>query len=191
MLPAVSLGLDNVNATLSAWRQNGRHPFSARVVSTEGHEWLAAVHAHPLETQTLWIVILAPVADFAPEWPWIALGIATALAALLALAALVARREAQRIAAPLQALAALAAPCRFKQLSGSASASIGAVMFGNGRESAEKLLKQADLAMYRSKAQGRNCLHFFVAGMAAAEGHLRPHRCRLTGMAHPRNALTP
>ena len=346
LLPANSLGLNNVNATLSAWRQNGRKGFPARVVSAGGRDWLAAVHAHQVETQTLWILILAPVADFAPEWPWIAFGTAAALAALLALAGLIARREAERIAAPLEALAALgkrigtldfsvpagpdtriteiqqlgatletmratlasnqaaidaqaerlqtqveelraaeqrihslayydpltglpnrrlmldrlehalsaterrdshgalllldldnfkalndslghdhgdallcevgrrlahsvrkcdtvarfggdefvviledlsaelaaatrqageighkilaalAAPCRFKQFSGSASASMGAVVFGSGAESAEALLKQADLAMYRSKAQGRNCLHFFAADMA-------------------------
>ncbi|MCK6410762.1 MAG: diguanylate cyclase, partial [Thauera sp.] len=70
-------------------------------------DWLAAVHAYPVEAQTLWIVILAPAADFAPEWPWIALGTAAALATLLALASLIARREARRIATPLETLATL------------------------------------------------------------------------------------
>lgn len=350
MLPAVSLGMHSIDAALSAWRQGGRKEFSARVVAAGGRDWLAAAHAYPVETQTLWILILAPAADFTPEWPWIALGTATALAALLALASLIARREARRIATPLETLAtlgkrigtldfstpvradtriaeihelgdaletmratlarnqlaideqaerlktqveelraaeqrihalayydpltglpnrrlmldrlahalsaserrdrrgalllldldnfktlndslghdhgdellcevgrrlahnvrkcdtvarlggdefvviledlsrdlaaasrqadeighkilaALSAPCRFKLFSGSTSASIGAVMFGRGGDSAETLLKQADLAMYRSKARGRNCLHFFTADMAAGHG---------------------
>jgi len=350
MLPAVSLGMHHIDAALSAWRQGGRKELSARVVTAGGRDWLAAVHAYPVEAQTLWIVILAPAADFAPEWPWIALGTAAALATLLALASLIARREARRIATPLETLAtlgkrigtldfstpvsadtriaeirelgdaletmratlarnqlaideqaerlktqveelraaeqrihalayydpltglpnrrlmldrlahalsaserrdsrgalllldldnfktlndslghdhgdellcevgrrlahnvrkcdtvarlggdefiviledlsrdlaaarrqadeighkilaALSAPCRFKLFAGSTSASIGAVMFGRGGDSAETLLKQADLAMYRSKARGRNCLHFFTADMAAGHG---------------------
>ena len=46
--------------------------------------------------------------------------------------------------------------------------SIGATVFSNHKQSIEQLLKQADLAMYRVKASGRNDLHFFDPSMQAA-----------------------
>lgn len=46
--------------------------------------------------------------------------------------------------------------------------SIGVVMFGAGEHSVDQLLRQADLAMYRAKAEGRNTLRFFDPAMQAA-----------------------
>jgi EAL domain-containing protein (putative c-di-GMP-specific phosphodiesterase class I) len=48
------------------------------------------------------------------------------------------------------------------------TASIGATLFSDHRESIEQLLKQADLAMYRVKAMGRNAMRFFDPSMQAA-----------------------
>jgi diguanylate cyclase (GGDEF)-like protein/PAS domain S-box-containing protein len=48
-----------------------------------------------------------------------------------------------------------------------ATASIGATLFCGEETSIEDLLKQADLAMYKSKDTGRNTLHFFDADMEA------------------------
>lgn len=45
------------------------------------------------------------------------------------------------------------------------SASIGATLFRGHETSIDDLLKQADLAMYKSKATGRNALHFFDPAM--------------------------
>lgn len=41
------------------------------------------------------------------------------------------------------------------------TASIGAALFGESGENMEELLKQADIAMFRAKAEGRNTLRFF------------------------------
>jgi diguanylate cyclase (GGDEF)-like protein/PAS domain S-box-containing protein len=41
------------------------------------------------------------------------------------------------------------------------TASIGVTLFGDQKSSLDDLLKQADLAMYRAKASGRNALRFF------------------------------
>lgn len=46
--------------------------------------------------------------------------------------------------------------------------SIGVALFGHERESVEELLKRADLAMYQSKAVGRNTLSFFDPVVQAA-----------------------
>jgi len=48
------------------------------------------------------------------------------------------------------------------------TASIGATMFQGAPESADELLKRADLAMYRAKAKGRNKLCFFDPAMESA-----------------------
>ncbi len=45
------------------------------------------------------------------------------------------------------------------------TASIGATLFGGNETSIDDLLKQADLAMYKSKAMGRNALRFFDPAM--------------------------
>ncbi|CAA7616567.1 EAL domain-containing protein [Magnetospirillum sp. UT-4] len=47
------------------------------------------------------------------------------------------------------------------------SASIGITLFPDDAGDAEALLKNADLAMFRSKAEGRNGYHFYVAEMDA------------------------
>jgi diguanylate cyclase (GGDEF)-like protein/PAS domain S-box-containing protein len=45
------------------------------------------------------------------------------------------------------------------------SASIGATLFRGHQASVDDLMKQADLAMYKSKARGRNVFHFFDPDM--------------------------
>ena len=47
------------------------------------------------------------------------------------------------------------------------SASIGVTLFHAGQVRADELLRQAELAMYRSKASGRNTVRFFEAAMQA------------------------
>lgn len=48
------------------------------------------------------------------------------------------------------------------------SASIGVALFGDAGTTVTELLKQADMAMYRAKASGRNTLCFFDPGMQSA-----------------------
>ncbi|MBI5660101.1 MAG: EAL domain-containing protein [Nitrosomonadales bacterium] len=48
------------------------------------------------------------------------------------------------------------------------TASIGVSLFGEHGATVEELLKHADLAMYHSKTEGRNTLHFFDPAMQAA-----------------------
>jgi diguanylate cyclase (GGDEF)-like protein/PAS domain S-box-containing protein len=68
------------------------------------------------------------------------------------------------------------------------SASLGAVLFADGRESAEALLAQADTAMYQAKSGSRDSYRFFDAEMArsAAQRATLLHDLRL---ALPRGEL--
>ncbi|MGK5079705.1 putative bifunctional diguanylate cyclase/phosphodiesterase [Janthinobacterium sp. HLX7-2] len=57
---------------------------------------------------------------------------------------------------------------RLNQLTHRSTSSIGATLFMGNLTSIDDLLKQADLAMYKSKAVGRNALRFFDPAMEVA-----------------------
>src|SRR5476651_79037 len=74
----------------------------------------------------------------------------------------------------------LSLPYRLNQVSHRSTSSIGATLFLGNLSTIDDLLKQADLAMYKSKAVGRNALRFFDPAMevtmlerAALESDLR------------------
>jgi diguanylate cyclase (GGDEF)-like protein/PAS domain S-box-containing protein len=77
-------------------------------------------------------------------------------------------------------LEALAQPYQIDDYLYHGSASIGVALFANNQDSIDDLLKRADLAMYQSKAVGRNALSFFdpvmqavVTARAALQADLR------------------
>jgi diguanylate cyclase (GGDEF)-like protein/PAS domain S-box-containing protein len=77
-------------------------------------------------------------------------------------------------------LAALNEPYMLQDSPQHSTPSIGVTLFSDQQSSLEELLKQADLAMYRAKASGRNALRFFdpemqavVAARVAMETDLR------------------
>lgn len=65
-------------------------------------------------------------------------------------------------------LAALAHPYRIKDSVLHSTVSIGVTLLGPEAVSVESLIKQAELAMYESKASGRNCQRFFDRQMQTA-----------------------
>ncbi len=54
---------------------------------------------------------------------------------------------------------------QFKEHEILATVSIGVALAPEDGNSAERLLKSADLALYKSKADGRNCIRFFLPEM--------------------------
>lgn len=74
--------------------------------------------------------------------------------------------EANAIGAKL--LQALALPYQLAARPSVITPSIGVALFGAAGASVDALLRQADLAMYRAKAEGRNTLRFFDPSMQAA-----------------------
>ena len=71
--------------------------------------------------------------------------------------------DAQRFAERL--LAVVSEPMSIEQHTVSVGASIGVTLVPADAGTAEQLLKNADLAMYRAKWEGRNCVRFFAAEM--------------------------
>jgi diguanylate cyclase (GGDEF)-like protein/PAS domain S-box-containing protein len=65
-------------------------------------------------------------------------------------------------------LLALSQPYSIGNLTHRSTASIGATLFNGQSVAVDDLMKQADLAMYRSKASGRNAVRFFDPAMEAA-----------------------
>ena len=74
--------------------------------------------------------------------------------------------EAARTVAKI--LAALGQPFQLESVLFKSSASVGITLFDGSGASVEALLKQADLAMYRAKADGRNLARFFDPSMQDA-----------------------
>ncbi|MBU3900567.1 MAG: EAL domain-containing protein [Gammaproteobacteria bacterium] len=73
--------------------------------------------------------------------------------------------QAQHVAQKI--LQQIAEPYLLENQNYQSTASIGIAMFGDAPTSRDELFKQADLAMYRAKAEGRNTLCFFNPAMQA------------------------
>lgn len=64
------------------------------------------------------------------------------------------------------------------------TASVGIVVFKDGHESMDALMKEADVAMYQAKAAGRNTIRFFNPAMqAAAAAHAKLEKDMRRGLA--------
>jgi diguanylate cyclase (GGDEF)-like protein len=64
-------------------------------------------------------------------------------------------------------ISAVTAPLKLKDRSFNATVSVGVALAPADGTDPERLLKSADLALYKAKADGRNCFRFFLAEMAA------------------------
>jgi len=62
-------------------------------------------------------------------------------------------------------ISAVTAPMKFGEHAMIATASIGIALAPANGTNPERLLKSADLALYKAKAEGRNCVRFFAAEM--------------------------
>ncbi len=63
---------------------------------------------------------------------------------------------------------ALKTPCHTSGHELITTASIGATIFPLGKECADEIMQQADLAMYRAKSRGRNTFQFYMPSMQVA-----------------------
>ncbi|MEO8101888.1 MAG: EAL domain-containing protein [Betaproteobacteria bacterium] len=120
--PAPELGLAPVTDALAVWRRNGRNGHDVLSYPSAGARWLASIRPYSLGEQRLWVVVLAPADDFEPSWVVLLGALAGGLVLLLCLAILLIRAYSQRIARPLEQLAA--ASKRIGQLDFDASVAV-------------------------------------------------------------------
>ncbi|GAB4403894.1 MAG: hypothetical protein OHK0048_23150 [Rhodoferax sp.] len=102
--PAVSLPLPMLAPALQTWRAQDRPHGGVLTVDVAGQHWLASVRPFALGHQQLWMMVLAPASDFAPQWTRIGLGLALALGLLLVFALALTRAGSARLARPLEQL---------------------------------------------------------------------------------------
>jgi len=72
------------------------------------------------------------------------------------------RRQRDVVAVTRKILKAVATPLQLQGLMATVSASIGIAMFPDDGEDPQRLLKNADAAMYQAKENGRNAMHFYA-----------------------------
>jgi diguanylate cyclase (GGDEF)-like protein len=84
---------------------------------------------------------------------------------------------------------ALAFPMHFKEHEIVTAAGVGIAVAPADGSSPERLLKSADLALYKAKADGRNCIRFFLpCRMDAGDGRSGPfpdHRTAIEDRGNP------
>lgn len=104
LIPASRLGLAPVDQALQAWRRppdDTGTRFNFRVGKSP---WLASMRPFPLDSHRLWVLTLAPEADFTPAWRDIVGPLFLAMALILVATLLIARRLAEALSAPLEQL---------------------------------------------------------------------------------------
>jgi diguanylate cyclase (GGDEF)-like protein len=85
---------------------------------------------------------------------------------------------------------ALAAPMQFNDHEIVSTVSVGVALGPDDGKISERLLKSADLALYKSKADGRNCVRFFLPEMdAALQGRIALERAIRDAVLHSRFEL--
>jgi diguanylate cyclase (GGDEF)-like protein/PAS domain S-box-containing protein len=104
--PVAELSLAPVSAALVAWRAHGPDGPGVLAFEAGGQAWLASFQPYQLGAQRLWMLTLAPEADFSPNWQPILTALAAALLLLLGGTVWVARSQLKRLTRPLEALVA-------------------------------------------------------------------------------------
>ena len=107
---SAELKLTPLTNALTDWnKRNNAGSGEVSSYRSGGEMWMARMHSYRLGKTQLWVVTLAPEADFAPDWvPVVALLLA-GLVLMLLVVALFARQQAERIAKPLEKLVAASA----------------------------------------------------------------------------------
>jgi diguanylate cyclase (GGDEF)-like protein len=87
-------------------------------------------------------------------------------------------------------ISAFAAPIQFKEHAIVTTASVGIALAPGDGKAAERLLKSADLALYKAKADGRNCIRFFLPEMdTELQGRIELERVVRYAVRHDRFEL--
>ena len=104
LIPAGQLGLPPVDQALRAWPRPSDNTGAQYAFQVGKSHWLASMRPFPLDGHRLWVMTLAPEADFTPAWRDIVGPLFLAMALILVATLLIARRLAEALSAPLEQL---------------------------------------------------------------------------------------
>jgi diguanylate cyclase (GGDEF)-like protein/PAS domain S-box-containing protein len=164
------LELAPLNDALAAWRSAGQG--EVRRYRSGGEAWLTRIHSYRLGTRLLWVVSLAPEADFSPGWMALAGPLCAGLAVMLLLAAVFARQQAGLIARPLEALAAESERIGRLDFQGTPMAVSEIAEIGQLANAHEKMRTLLQLNQQQIAAQERE-LHDQIDALRGAEEKIR------------------
>jgi diguanylate cyclase (GGDEF)-like protein len=103
--PAEQLGLMSLDAAVQHWVQAGHVALSVQEVAVQGRDWLVSAQPYDLGQQRLWVLTLAPQADFAPNGFLLWGSMLGGLVLLMFPVAWVVGRQTRQLVQPLEALA--------------------------------------------------------------------------------------
>ncbi len=103
--PVAELGLPELNAALARWRQSGHTATPVLSLLHNNTRWLVSTRPYALGQQRLWVMVLAPAADFSPAWASMLLMVSLALLCGVLLAMWIAYSGTRRLTRPLEKLA--------------------------------------------------------------------------------------
>lgn len=102
--PVSALPVPAVNSALQAWHAQDRVAGGVLAFTLDNTRWLASVRPYALGQQRLWVMVLAPAADFAPGWSQMVLMVSLALLAVALFAMVLTDRGSRGLLRPLQLL---------------------------------------------------------------------------------------
>jgi diguanylate cyclase (GGDEF)-like protein len=102
--PVDQLGLPPVTAALVDWRALEKPRNQVISFDVAGARWLASMRPYELGEQHLWVLVLAPAADFVPGWYQVALALLASLVVVALCAMWLTRVGTAHLAAPLELL---------------------------------------------------------------------------------------
>jgi len=102
--PVAQLPLSSVRGAMRAWHASDRAEGKVLNFSLDGTRWLVNVRAYSLGQQRLWMMVLAPAADFSPQWIQMVLPLSVALLVVALFAMALTEQGSHGLIRPLQLL---------------------------------------------------------------------------------------
>jgi len=102
--PVADLPLPSVVQAMQTWHDHDRVTGRVLAFTHDRARWLLSVRPYTLGQQRLWVLVLAPAADFSPQWSQMVLMVSLALLAVALFAMVLTERGSRGLLRPLQLL---------------------------------------------------------------------------------------
>ena len=170
--PATGLDIPQLNDALAQWRQGAAFRKEVIRFRSGGKDWLGSARPYQLGQQRLWVVVLAPEADFFPTWEPLVAVLLSGMLLVLAVAMLIGRAQVRRFAQPLEALASQST--RIGQLDFQAHSTVNSPITEIQQLATAQDAMRGMLQRYRATVDGQATgLRQQIAALREAEARIR------------------